>query len=219
MGADALIRCPLCYDPCSTGPRFDVLVGYRFLRYEEDLTTRENLFPVGEAFVPGTNIQVQDQFRVRNTFHGILLGLASTWRLERFTLEAAGRVSVGHLHRNVQINGQTTVIVPGLDPVVNTGGLLAQTSNIGNYNRNTWTAIPEADLRLGYDVSDSLRLFAGYSLLVLNDFYRVGNVVDTTVNPNLIPPGTSGGPVRPAFEPSSGLIWVHGITLGAELRF
>ena len=219
MGADALVRCPLCYDPCGTGPRFDVLVGYRWLRYEEDLIARENLFPQGEAFVPGTNIQVQDQFRIRNNFHGLLLGLASTWRIQRVTLEAAGRVSVGHLHRNVQINGQTTVIVPGEPVVVNSGGLLAQSSNIGNYNRNSWTAIPEADLRLGYDVSDSLRLFAGYSLLVLNDFYRVGDVIDTNVNPNLLPPSTPGGPLRPSFQPSSGLIWVHGITLGAELRF
>jgi len=219
MGADALLRCPLCYDPCQTGPRCDLLVGYRWLHYGEDLTVRENLFPQGQEFVPGTNIQVFDSFRVRNQFHGVFLGLAGTWRLERFTLEAMGRVSVGHLHRNVQINGQTTVLIPGEAAVVNKGGLLAQRSNIGNYDRSTWTAIPEADLRLGYDLTDHLRLFAGYSLLVLNDFYRVADVVDTTINPNLIPPGTGNGPLRPAFQPNSGTIWVHGVTLGAELRF
>ncbi|MFQ3651746.1 MAG: BBP7 family outer membrane beta-barrel protein [Gemmataceae bacterium] len=164
-------------------------------------------------------MQVVDQFRVRNQFHGVLLGLAGTWRLDRFTLEAIGRVSVGHLYRNVDIYGQTTVVIPGEATFVSSGGLLAQRSNIGNYDRNTWTAIPEADLRLGYDLTERIRLFAGYSVLILNDFYRAGDVVDTTVNPNLIPPGTGNGPLRPAFQPSSSTIWVHGITLGAELRF
>ncbi|MFQ3651693.1 MAG: BBP7 family outer membrane beta-barrel protein, partial [Gemmataceae bacterium] len=97
MGADASLRCPLSCQTSCTGPRYDLLVGYRWLRYEEQLTIRENLFPQGEVFVPGTNIQVVDQFRVRNQFHGVLLGLAGTWRLDRFTLEAIGRVSVGHL--------------------------------------------------------------------------------------------------------------------------
>jgi hypothetical protein len=220
MGADALIRCPVGIDGCDgyAGPHVDVLLGYRWLQFEEDLTVRESVFPLGPPFVPGSHFYVQDSFRVRNTFHGILLGLASTWRQGDFSLELAGRLNIGHLQRHVCIDGFTTATIPGAGPAVAAGGLLTQSSNIGSYNRSVWTVIPEVDVRLGYDITSYLRVFMGYSALVLNDFYRTGNVVDPNLNTVQIQP-VMGGPTQPAFAPRSGTIWLHGINLGAELRF
>jgi hypothetical protein len=219
-GADAAVRVPVWIDPCNARPRLDLLAGYRWLHYGEDFGVREDLLPLGGAFAPGTNIVVLDRFRVRSDFHGAMLGLGYGDRVGAFTLDITGRASVGYLSRRVDIDGSTTVSVPGGAPVVSVGGLLAQRSNIGGYDKGKWTVIPELEMRLGYDVTSSLRLTAGYSLLVLSDFYRVGNVIDTTVNRNLIPPtGDGTGPQRPAFSPSDGAIWVHGLSLGAELRF
>jgi hypothetical protein len=219
-GADAAVRIPVYFDPCRPRPRVDVLVGYRWLHYGEDFGVREDLLPLAGAFAPGTNIVVRDQFRVRNDFHGAMLGLAYSNRFGGFTLDVTGRASVGHVWRRVDIDGSTVVSVPGVAPVTSVGGLLAQRSNIGRYDEGKWTVIPEMELRLGYDVTSSLRVTAGYSLLVLNDFYRAGSVIDTTVNRKLIPPmGDGTGPQRPAFSPSDGVIWVHGLSVGAELRF
>lgn len=221
-GADALLRKPLICDPCNPcAPRLDLLMGYRWLQYSESLSIAEYLQPTGPAFATGTNITVMDHFQVRNEFHGGTLGLSYGGRNGQFTYDLIGRASFGYLNRQVTINGSTLVTVPGAAPSLSPGGLLAQQSNIGMYDDGKWTVIPEAEFRIGYDLTSSLRLTAGYSVLMLNDFYRVGNVIDTTVNTTLIP-GSAGpvtGPARPAYNPSGGGIWVHGLNFGAELRF
>jgi hypothetical protein len=199
-GADAAVRVPVYYDPHNPRPRVDLLVGYRWLHYSERLDLREDLAAAGATVV------VRDQFRVRNNFHGAMLGLGYGGRVGAFTLDVTGRASLGHVWRRASIDGDTTVTTPGAAPVGLAGGVLTQGSNIGGHDEGKWTLIPELEMRLGYDVTSALRLTAGYSLLVLNDFARVGNLIDTTGQP-------------PAFNPSAGVIWVHGLNLGAELRF
>jgi hypothetical protein len=41
----------------------------------------------------------------------------------------------------------------------------------------------------------------GYDLIYWTGVQRTGNLIDTTVNPNLLPPSTGlGGPQRPQFQ-------------------
>jgi Putative beta barrel porin-7 (BBP7) len=217
LGAGALFRHNLCCTPCT---RLDALVGYRFLRYDDDLNVDENLTPVGPLFVPGTNILVSDRFSARNEFHGADLGLEAQRRRGPWSVDLLAKVALGNLRRDVTIDGTTVTSVPGVPSVVNTGGLLAQSSNIGRFRSDTFTAVPELGLNVGYQVTPRARLYVGYTLLWLPDMARAADQVDLTVNPGLIPPATGPAlPARPRFEQHDTGIWVQGLNFGMAFRF
>ena len=229
-GWDPMLRVPLlcsaddyrdgCWEP-SLGVRCDGLAGYRYFRFGEDLAISEALTPIDPAFVPGSHIDVNDVFRTYNTFAGAVLGLAPQVRGDKWTIDLIGKADLGRVTRTVTIDGNTTVTVPGTATVTNVGGLLTQTSNIGQYRASQFTVIPELDARLGYDLTPHLRVYSGYSFLLLTKVVRLGDVVDVTVDRNLIPPvlGPTPGATHPAFTDGHGNLWVQGVTLGLEYHY
>lgn len=227
-GYDPLLRIRLCCsrndDPCdpshSDYRRWDLLVGYRHYEFSDEVNITENLFPTGANFVSGTQIIVQDQFRSRNRFDGLVLGIAGERLINRLYLQGSIRLNIGQTTRDVSIYGQTTVNVPGDVSTVRQGGLLALGSNIGTYRSTDWTVLPEAQLRIGYRVSNGLTAFIGYNVLIWPKTSRAVEQIDSTVNPNLIPPvTTTAGAARPAFMDSTSTFWLQGISFGLEWRF
>jgi hypothetical protein len=73
-----------------------------------------------------------------------------------------------------------------------------------------FAVVPQAGLRLGYNLTDCLRLNAGYTFLYWSQVRRASEQIDLTVNP-------AAG--RPAFRNDTSDVWVQGWTLGAELRY
>jgi hypothetical protein len=128
---------------------------------------------------------------------------------------------VGLLHSRVSISGQTAVSIPGVGNSVDQGGLLAQSSNIGDYTSDQFVLIPELDLQLGYQLRPHLRLLCGYSFLYVPQLMRAAEQIDLAVNTQLIPPVQPPvtGPQRPAYQGSKSDAWVQGLTLGVECRF
>src|SRR5262249_23501825 len=139
--------------------------------------------------------------------------------LHRWIAEGMLAADLGDMNELVAISGSTTVSFPGQATVVNQGGLLALSSNSGDHWHNGFVAIPRASLRIGYRATERLTLLAGYSMMYIGEIARAGNEIDTTVNPNLIPPVIGGGPNRPAFGFHRSDLLVQGITLGAEYSF
>ncbi len=191
---------PWC--PCQVvqyGWRTDLLIGYRFLRLDDQLGVRENLTST-DPEVPGAFL-VQDQFGTENQFNGGELGLSMTMRRGRWSLEIDPRVALGSTHEIVNINGSTrTTQADGTNSVAS-GGLLALPSNIGQYTASEFAVVPELDLNLGYRVSQHLQFNFGYSLIYWSCVARAGDQIDFNVNDTLIP--NSGvphaGPAAPAF--------------------
>ncbi len=64
-----------------------------------------------------------------------------------------------------------------------------------------------------------MTLLAGYTFMYFGNVARAGDQIDTTINPNLIPPPIGGGPDRPAFAFHNSSMWMQGVTLGAEFNF
>lgn len=221
-GADLNLRRQLtCCEDCCGGLRIDLLAGFRYLQLEEELVLRENLEsidPNGEVPV-GTRLLVEDRFRTRNEFFGGQVGaIAERWR-DRWFVNIRGLLGLGVNRQAVQISGTTTILVPGFPAETRPGGLLAQASNSGTFSRSEFAVVPEIGVSLGYQVTDHLRLYAGYSLLWWTNVVRPGDVIDLAVNPTQIPPGTLVGPARPAFSWRTSDIWIHGLHLGAQVRF
>jgi hypothetical protein len=198
--------------PCGYD-RWDFLVGYRNARLHDNIRMNENLSSLVVAN-PGT-FDISESFDARTTFHGADLGLKWEGRNNDVTLQLLGKIGIGNNHQLVQIDGRTQTTVAGVTTNF-TGGLLTQRTNIGRFERDRFSLLPELGLKLGWQVSDRTRFSVGYSALYWTNVVRAGNQIDTTVNPNLIPPEAVPftGPLRPAFSFRDVDFWGQGLDLG-----
>jgi hypothetical protein len=221
QGADVNYICNLC---CTCTGRTDIFAGVRYLELSDHLDIVEDvLVDPSVPGIGGARIIVADSFATRNSFYGGQIGVRrEIWR-DRFFVSGTAKLALGSTHQVVDINGSTTIIVPGGAPTTVRGGLLALSSNIGHYDRDRFSVVPEIGINVGMQVSDRLRVFGGYNFLYWTNVVRAGEQIDLVLNPNLIPTsgsfGTPGGPARPAFNFNESNFWAHGINVGVELRF
>jgi hypothetical protein len=177
--------------------------------------------------VTGERILLRDSFFCRNRFYGGQLGLRGERRFGNFSIEGTGKLAVGITKQRTYIEGATLDEIPGFPPVVQTGGLLAGRTNIGRYYHNEFTVVPELQLRLGYQVTNNVRLSAGYNYLYVTNVARPGDQIDLAVNSDRLPrfgPGVAlepldVGPLRPAFQFNKTSFWATGVTGAVELKY
>lgn len=217
-----------CNEGCTSGlfcgcpghfcSRQEVLVGYRYLDLEESLFEREIL----DGQNPDANFDIFDRFETRNQFNGLDLG----WKYRRtrgyWSFESLLRLAVGSTKQTVTINGGTTISgVAGQQDASFPGGLRAQRTNIGTYEQDEFTVIPELNLNLGYQLTDHFRATVGYTFIYWSNVVRPGDQIDYDINPALLPPESVPftGALRPGFEFDTTDYWVQGISIGGEFRW
>ncbi len=220
-----------CNDGCSNGCRrdfcgqncwrLDGIAGFRYYRFNDNVGVNELLTSIDPTTgVPiGTQFNVTDSFRTQNNFYGAEIGAIASRYRGRWMYEVGARVGLGTTQQIASINGGTVVSFPGAPTAVNSGGLLALGSNIGTYKQNVFSAIPQVSGRLGYRVTERLTFLVGYTAIYWGQVARAGDQIDTTVNPNLIPPPIPGGPASPSFSFHNSHLFLQGITIGGEFYF
>lgn len=203
---------------CGDVLRWHLLTGYRFSRLSEKLIIREELESL-DPLDPGS-FDLHDRFRTSNDFHGGELGMVMQVRKGRWDCELLGRLGLGDVEQNVAISGDTVTNVSGVTDTF-TGGLLAQRTNIGNYERHRFAVIPEIGVTMGYRLSEGWSASFGYSLIVWNRVVRAGNQIDSVVDPRLIPPEIPLVPdaTRPGFAFRESIFWAQGVNLGLSYRW
>jgi hypothetical protein len=221
LGAGFWLRCNVCCGDCY---RVDALLGYRYLGLNGRLGITEDLVstaPTSAAIPLGTRFNVSDQFYTTNDFHGADVGLTGEFRRGAWVLEWLAKLAVGPNASAVDVSGSTTVAVPGSPPQTSAGGLLALSSNSGHFHRSRVAVAPEVGVKLGYQITPQLRALVGYDFLYWTEVVRPGGQIDTTINPNLLPPPTSPvvGPNRPAPRLADTDVWVQGVSFGLEFRY
>jgi hypothetical protein len=227
---------------CGCFHRVDLLAGFRYLDLEESLRIREDIQaninpqflsdqddPIVQrlASFNGSNLIVLDQFSTRNRFYGGQLGTAAEWRRGRWVVDFRGKVALGVTHQTVDINGGTVITRPGGAQQTFAGGLLTAPSNIGHYSRDRFSVVPEVGLTLGYQLTDHMKILAGYNFLYWTNVARPGGQIDRNVNTNLIPSlvqtagtrGGGGGPPLPAPQLRDSDFWAHGVSFGLEFTY
>ena len=128
-------------------------------------------------------------------------------------------MNFGGTFRRATVSGATTALVPPAPRVILPGGLLALSSNSGTFSGSDWVFVPEASVRVGYQVRENLRVYVGYSFLYWPAVYRAAEQIDPVVNPGLLPPPIVPlvGPVRPLFPDRQSSLWVQAVSVGLEL--
>lgn len=210
------IYMPGCNTP-SGGQRIDFTIGYRYMVLDEGLTISEQLSSTSKGSL--TSFGLADDFDTENRFNGGEVGLVWDCFHGRWSMEMLGRFALGTSKRSVSINGSTSTTTAG-QTTNEQGGLMALSSNIGDYEDSQFAVIPEFGVNLGYQIAPSLRFLVGYSILVWGDVVRPGDQIDPRINPNLLPPAlAAAGPVLPEFRMNEDDYWIHGVNLGLDWRW
>jgi hypothetical protein len=201
----------------------DMTFGVRWSSLDEGLRVHEDLFVVQPPTEAGTRFQLTDSFATSNEFLGGEVGFIADWEKRRWSLELLSRLAIGSTKQRVFINGET-IVTPVTGPVETFPGfgLLAQPSNVGAYERDEFSVIPEIGVTVGYLLTDRLRLTAGYTLLFWTSVVRPGEQIDFDVNSaflDLPADPSSVDPQRPLFAFDDTDIWAQGFSFGVDYRW
>jgi hypothetical protein len=219
-GADVNLLGNLYRQNGGYGWTINVLGGYRYLQLDESLTVtgNSNLFTtttyndnMGDVLAtapPGSAVTTIDQFTTRNQFNGGQLGLQCQYLWRLVSITGAAKVALGDTYEEVRVNGNTTVFPVNGSPVPLSGGNFASLQ-VGRYSTNRFAVAPEAELKIGYQVTPYMRAQIGYNFLYLSNVVRPGNQIDNTYD----------GATHPLVPMAGSSFWAQGLTLGLQFSF
>ncbi|MCC9602977.1 BBP7 family outer membrane beta-barrel protein [Stieleria sp. JC731] len=199
-------------------------LGYRSANLDESVQVVDVSNSLTGA-TQGISLTSTDSFRTENEFHGVRVGLSNDMPIiylpliDGVVLGIDGSIGVGQTNRRTVIAGQS-VTQNGLgQSATTTGGLLAQSTNIGTHESDSFGTLHDLSLRLTKTFSRNLTATLGYSVYGWSDVGRAAEQIDRRVNPTQISPGTLSGSARPAFSDVTNEFIAHGITFGANLAW
>lgn len=215
--------------------RGDFLAGFQYLELREGLEMNSDYGPLAGNTMPfnggsvafPTIIQVHDSFRTQNQFYGGQFGGRVNFAFERLDVNLLAKLALGTTHQTLDIAGLSTT-QPGPGAAVAqsvAGGLYAQATNSGRFVRDVFTAVPSFECKLGWWLTRTIRLQAGYSFLFWSAVTRPGAQIDHRVNPNQVPtfstftPGTPFPPFPSQSFNRTDSFWVQGFSFGLEFRY
>ena len=215
FGAGALYRREIG----SGAGRFSLLAGYRFLHASDRLEIASTSTTLtGGVIPPGTIVAPSDSFHASSHFHGLDLGITGEYMRGPWMLEWRAKVALGVNFNEAQINGSTAITVGGVTTIL-PGGMLALSSNIGNTTQSRFAAVPDFAVKAGYQFAPAWQVVASYELLYWTGVQRAGGLIDTAVNPNLLPPAGGGGPQRPQPQFDTSSLLAQGFGVGIKHEF
>jgi hypothetical protein len=194
--------------------RINMAFGLRYADLHEQIAVREDLETEPS---PDTTFLVNDSFITDNDFLGPEIGFNWEWIYRRWKIDLLSKLAIGNTRHRVTIDGSTSINGTLQESV---GGLLAQSTNIGTYENDQLSVLPELGLRVSYKLAENLDFNIGYTFLYWSNIVRPGDQIDLDVDPKLIsgdfPLTPNSGRPRVLFEETD--FWAQGVSLGLEYR-
>ncbi|WP_197454557.1 BBP7 family outer membrane beta-barrel protein [Stieleria varia] len=221
-GAEVMFHRLVAHD---SDQRLYASLGYQYFGLDDSLRIRDfkQIVGNGSGLAIGTTIDGADEFSADNQFHGVAIGVRTSRKRYRWTLDAGLQCALGDSHSQVAISGRTTSSVPqvggGTDTATTAGGLLALPSNSGVFDRHELAIVPQMDVGLTLQLFPRLNGFVGYQFLYWSKLARSAEQIDTGVDLSQLDPGQSSVGARPEFEFRYTDLIAHGLDVGLEYRF
>jgi len=216
-GLEVLLRRPLLQN-CDH--QMDVLAGYRYSALRDELSISDHRIRIGTGSLDPVGLQIDqsDWFKTDNTFHGFEFGFVNQVRYNRWSMELLTKLALGNTRSKITIDGLTTQ-TQGSTVSTTHAGLLTQATNIGTYQHDSFTVMPELGLTLGYDITSRLRCTFGYSLIYWSKVVRAGDQIDYNVNLPAVDGERPTGAQQPACDFKTTDFWAQGMNFGFEYNF
>ncbi len=193
------------------------------------------------------NTQIVDHFRARNEFYGGNLGLFQYFNYGRWNVGLTTKLALGDMQQLIDISGVSNVAIqntqvintainpPGAFNTINSsttssttsnnvasGGILATSNIIGHKRRDDFAAIPEVNLKIGYEITPAVTIFGGYSMTYISRVVRSGDLISGNSSPALQPTNAAFG--TPSVVNQQNLLprsdfWIQGLTFGLNIRY
>ena len=159
-------------------PTWDVsaLGGFRYLSLSEDFNMYSTLAGVSGSPFVGQSGFTDDDFNTRNQFYGALLGLRARGVHGPFSLETTLTAALGVNHETISIDGYYQAI--GFFTTNGPYGIYATPANSGVTSSNKFAVVPEAQIKLGYDITPAVKLIVGYDFLYWSNVVRPTDQID-----------------------------------------
>jgi hypothetical protein len=223
---------PLISDGACNHVRLELFGGYRYLDLSEDLQVFSTASPInsqfavffqGGTFGQGNTTLVNDVFRTHNYFSGAQLGARINWESGPLFINLETQAAIGSMEQSVNIYGTSSLVEPSGKVVTVPGGLLAVLSNGGLHHRSEFGFLPEAKLTLGVDITQNIRVHAGYDILYLNSVVRPGTQVSAAVDTRQVVTDLSFNPSvnakDPRFQYHATDFWIQAVSVGVTFRY
>ncbi len=190
------------------------LAGGRFLQLRErfDLTSSSKILPA-----QSTLLGLEDHLSTFNKFYGGQVGLTGEYRCGCFFVAGKAAAALGVNDELVRLKGESIFHVPG-NRQSQQYGLFVLPSNRGEYERCVLNVVTELKIDFGVEVTNWLRIHAGYSLITWSNPVRPGDQIEP-VNSTQVQPGGLVGLAQPTMPWREDLFWAHGVNAGIEIRW
>jgi hypothetical protein len=193
--------------------------GIRYLELTESLALRTS----ATDLVFGTQTDGVDVFGTSSRFYGGQVGGRVTASHGPWFAGLTARVAVGATRSSADVAGQTVQVAsPPTPSGTFPGGIFAQPTNLGRRSATDLAAVPELNLRIGWEAWGCLRVYVGYDMLYWTRVARPGDQIDRSLNLSQSPvfgAGSLTGSARPAGLLGRTDFFAHGLAAGLELRY
>ncbi|MBI3822765.1 MAG: BBP7 family outer membrane beta-barrel protein [Planctomycetes bacterium] len=208
---------------CGSGWWIDAMAGYRHITLTEGIEIGESLTITTPGINQGFNSVERESWRTRNMFNGGQFGLQGECRIgERCFFGFTSKMAMGGTYEVLNAEATTTRTLPNSAPVTAPGALLITQTNLGRTTATRFCIVPEVNLKIGYDITDHLRVWVGYDVLYMSNVIRPGEQIDLRVNSDLRPftgNTTSAAPRVPATLFRTSDYWAQGLNFGLMWRY
>jgi hypothetical protein len=211
----------------------DAIAGFRYADLLENISLIGNttsVVPVaaggGVAFLnnfyDGT-VTAFDSWRTRSQFYGGQAGFKAETQFGKVFASLSAQVALGSTHQELEIGGYSTLLTNAGMFAQSQGGTLNTVNNIGSYSRNQFSVIPEVELKLGYNITERMRISIGYDFFYWTNVAQAGAQTDRTVDLRQVPTIPIYDPTLhgtlPATQIRNSNITAQGLNFGIEFKF
>jgi hypothetical protein len=200
----------------------ELVVGLRYLDLQESFQSDF----VSAVVNADASVVGNDTFNTRNNFYGAQFGARWKGGSGPWSVGLAGLIGLGATTSTVAIDGNTTLAGTAVTPASLPGFLFSQPTNISQQHHSHFSAVPQVQFKLGYNVLRNVRLTVGYDFLAWTGVMRPTDQIDSVVNTSQ----TSGtifrggnlnlvGTPRPAAGAETSTFFAHGVSGGLELSW
>jgi hypothetical protein len=202
----------------SSAWELNALAGFRYLDLSESFNLTDSLTGLSGPFV-GQSGTVNDHFGTRNQFYGAAMGLRGSASWGPYSISVTGRLALGSSHEVLNVSGAFQAF--NFTASSGAQGIFAQPSNSGHRSSNVFAVVPEAEVKLGFDVTPSVRLTLGYDFLYYSGVVRPGNQIDRNLPKGQIfeQGGTSVSATSPSALFNKTGFFAQGLSAGVAVRF
>ncbi len=189
------------------------LAGVRYLDLADRVLVTNTQYLISDPSVAALG---QANFSTRNQFVGGQVGSRLGVEWGQLRLDLTTKLALGETHLVSDVNGSTLLsgssVLPGLLP----GPFLALPSNIGRSASERITVVPEFNLSMRWQVTDSVYLRLGYDLLYWNKILCPGDQMNPHVNATALP---YHGPLVGLPAPTPQFVFTDAFLQGLEAGF